>query len=620
MPDNLSTTLDALAEAQFADTGRRVAPVLALEGTGGSGRSTALRKALEKWQEKTPTVLVQPHDNGEAADSAVRGVLTEVMLGLTPGIRGYDVKFPRTVIAQIVLSEDFSGLTAAAALGRLKNLLDEYSEPAEVTKFVVGLAAAGVELAAHQVAPPAAAVTSAIAKQVTTGVLAALRKRAWQRQIDWNGLVAWFGHQDKGFRYNASQILIDLSNRARSDSATLREGVTDLLVAALLADLRHSWESARGTAPNVLVLIDDADLPGPSAFIGSLIRVRAALAATRAGLPDPVNVVVATAGVLADALTAATGWTGGADPARPWVRVPAADLDVEEVCLMAQSFDWGGGRRHGLTTHHLTRGHPEGTGIVLRELVATPELADDLDGLLRRRGPGGVPIDLRLLEPFARGLSARKDVDETQFEALVTLSAARDRREGERLLPLLPHPVGLGSPVFTSPTLWSPPGTGSGRLHPLARYLGLRILAARDDPATGWTAVFRKLRDRAGPDDPAGRLHHERLLSGKEVVAKELAGLLREWRAADWLTLLDEVTATPDPRERDFAEVCGPKQPATPVDHIVVLLGALPALHHDPCLTSVRQRETLERLVAHSLDHLAGYGDERPPFLMWPRR
>ncbi|UOZ07639.1 hypothetical protein [Amycolatopsis sp. WQ 127309] len=619
MPENLSTTLGALVEAQVTDTGRAPSPVLVLEGTGGSGRSTALRKTLEEYREKTPTALVQPHDNGEPADSAVRGVLTAVMLGLTPGIRGYDVKFPRTVIAQIVLSEDFSGLTAAAALSRLKVVLAAYSEPAAVTKFVVGLVAAGGELAANQAAPPVAAVTSAIAKQVAAGVLAALRKRAWQRQIDWDGLVAWFGHQDKGFRYNAAQILIDLSNRARSDRADLREGVTDLLVAALLADLRHSWESARGTAPNALVLIDDADLPGPSAFIGSLIRVRAGLAATRAGLPDPVNVAVASAGALADVLTADTGWAGGADPARPWVRVPAADLGEEEVCLLAQSFDWGGGRRYGLITHHLTHGHPEGTGIVLRALVAAPELADDLDGLLRRRGPGDVPIEHRLLEPFARGLSARKDVDEPQFEALVTLSGARDRHEAEGLLPLLPHPIGIGSPVFTSPTLWSPPGADGGRLHPLARYVGLRLLAARDDPATGWTAVFRKLRDRAGPDDRAGRLHHERLLSGKEVVAKELAGLLRELRAADWLTLLDEVTATPDPRERDFAAVCGPKQPATPVDHIVVLLGVFPALH-DPCLTSAWNRTTLQTLASHSLTHLAGYGDERPPFLMWPRR
>lgn len=610
---NLPEPISELMAVQAA--GLRTSPVLAVEGPGGSGKSESLRKALEKWRRETPTALVRPSEAVDSAENAVLGVLTAVMIDLSPGIRGYPVQFHRTLIAHLAIREDFSKLTATDALNRLKQVLLDHRDPAVLLAFVQSVVRAAGGLAAAIAGPPVAAAAPPVVDQVAAAVVASVRKWRWRRQIDWAGPVAWFGHQDMGFDFNPLQTLIDLSDWARSERPSRREEADHLLVAALLADLRRSRAAAGGDAPAILVLVDDGDLPAPSAFTSSLIHARGRLAAARTDLPpDPLNLVVATTGPVAEALATATGCGGESGWPGPWVRIPAGDLGPDEVRHLAESFRWGNGHRHGPVAHRLTRGHPEGTAVVLDELAKDSEPGTDVDSLLRRPAPGGTTVERRLLEPFVRGLNARKHVEEPLLEALVTLSAARDRLEAERLLPLLPHPVRHDSPVFTSRTLWSPAGADDGRLHPLARYLGLRALAAREDPATGWTAAFRKLRDRAG--DRAGRLHHERLLSGKEGVAAELAALLPELPPGEWLALLEAVVATPDPRERDLAGVRGPKQPSTAADHVVVLLGVLPALDHDPCFTDEHALEELRELAKDSLRHLAEHARERGPFLL----
>lgn len=305
---------------------------------------------------------------------------------------------------------------------------------------------------------------------------------------------------------------------------------------------------------------------------------------------------------------------------RPWLRIPAADLTRHEVHRMAERTGWADAGRRALITHRLTRGHPETTTTVLAKLDQEVELADDLDGLLRRPGEGG-PLERSLLHPFVRGLSPHRYVDEDLLEALITLSAARHQHEAVRLTPLLPSPVRLGSDLFTSPTLWTPPGPADQqRLHPLVRYLGIRALAARTDPADDWRAVFQTLRAQVAPDDRGGRLHHERLLTGKEAVADELAGLLPDLPAAEWLDLLDEVTATCDPRERDLAAVRGPLRPTTAAEHVVVLLGVLPALEHEACLTQELATVTLRALAEDSLLRLAGTAQDRTPFIRRAQR
>lgn len=165
--------------------------------------------------------------------------------------------------------------------------------------------------------------------------------------------------------------------------------------------------------------------------------------------------------------------------------------------------------------------------------------------------------------------------------------------------------------------MWSAAGDGERRLHPLARYLGLRALAARPDAQTGWEGVFRLLRGKTHPDDQAGRWHHERMLGGRGKVADELAAQLPERPAAEWLELFDAVVATPDPRATDPAEIRGLGRPPTPAGHTDALLGIVPALERDPCVTRVADITALRRLAAHGFRKLAETAGvtDRQPFL-----
>jgi hypothetical protein len=102
--------------------------------------------------------------------------------------------------------------------------------------------------------------------------------------------------------------------------------------------------------------------------------------------------------------------------------------------------------------------------------------------------------------------------------------------------------------LFTSTTLWSGTGPrGHPALAPFIRYLLLRELASRvDDPQ--WGAVVATLRDRVSQTDVSGRLHHILALGETATVAEELARLLPSYPGQEWLTLLDQIVATPDPR------------------------------------------------------------------------
>jgi hypothetical protein len=261
----------------------------------------------------------------------------------------------------------------------------------------------------------------------------------------------------------------------------------------------------------------------------------------------------------------------------------------------------------GVAVHRLTHGHPEATDFVLRKLREEPRLVDDPDELLRRDGPEpGAPVYHYLLRPFVRGLNASKHVDDALLEALITVSAARNRLEAQTLTALLPVPIGLDSVLFTSPTLWSPPSTSEDRrLHPLARYLGMRALAARPahDPAS-WHVVIGDLRDNAG-DDLAARLRHTRLLDEREAVAAELATLLPDLPTEEWLALFDAVVAEPDPHERHVEVVGGAGRAGTRDGHVFRLLGVVPAIDHDPCLTRAAVVEKLCAHAGHSLRQLA---------------
>ncbi len=593
-------------------------PLLVLEGCGGSGRSSILAQAQAKWRNRTPSVLVQPPIHGDTEHIAIRPLLTLVMLGLSVGVKGYPVTFPRSLIAQIVINANLPPDTTRA---QLRELLTSYRQRPILVAFLNQLVAAALAFAQVQV--PGLPATPDATKGLVDAITGRLFSVLPIRRFTWGHAPEWFGHQDQGFTDDHEETLILLSGQARSTVAANRRGVDDLLVSALLADLRHSRARVNSRPPQVLVLLDDGDTPRATAFARSLMRVRQGLEdAGHRRLADPLAVVTTSAGPLAESLKAMTPASVWPEPG-PWLRAEVQDLTGDEVRQLARSLDRFTPELTGAAAYRLTRGHPEATELVLGRIKRNRKLVEDLDQLLGEREPDEeepereFPLDEHLLRMFVRGLSPYKHVDENTVEALVTLSAARSWREASTLTGLLPPPLEIGSNLYTSPTLWSPAAESDDRhLHPLARYLGLRALAARTDARTGWEGVFRRLRAKIDPGDLAARLHHERMLNGKTAVAGELAALLPERSSREWLELFDAVVATPDPRERqDMASVKGIGQPSTPLGHTTTLLGVVPALERDPCVAKTSDIEALRKLAWFSFLRLAeteGVRDKQP--------
>ncbi|MEU5691759.1 hypothetical protein [Actinosynnema sp. NPDC020468] len=583
-------------------------PVLVVEGCGGSGRSALLRRVHDTWCGATPAVLVRPREFRHAEDRAIRPVLAAVVLGLA--LNDVDeLAFERVLLAQIAIATDTTGLTHADAVTRLEDRTQEHRDRAALIGLVEEIVTVAGTLAGNVGAPGSAEVAPAVARRVAERVVAALQRT---RRFAWSPEArAWFGHQDQGLALHPEHARLQLGVQARSDAPAVRRGVDDVLIAAFLADLRHGLTDP---GANALVLLDDGDVPSATAFTGALLRVRRTLAdASTTVPPDPLALITTSGGALAAELadlpapahrpeSAADGQAFGL-----WARVTSEDLKDTNVVQLARNHLWPdrlAAETVGLAVHKLTRGHPAATDAVLRGLRAEPDLVDDLGSLLDRAG-----LDRRLLLVFVRGTGADHD-DDTLLHALITTSAARTRREARALAPLLPESLTTESALF-SPTLWP-----AGRLHPLARYLGLRALAARAE--TGWRGVFALLRDEA-PDD-AGRLHHARLLGDRAEVAAELADRLPTSPTDEWLALFDAVVSTPDPRDRDVDAIRGGDQPGTTAGHLTRLLGVVPAIEDDPCVPHDVLRTRLYPHAGHGFRRLADTARDPAPLILRAQR
>lgn len=468
--------------------------------------------------------------------------------------------------------------------------------------------AAGIQVPGMETFAPA------FANQVAKAVVGSIQKARWRARLGWTKeALEWFGHQDQDMPHDSEMVRVTLNRQAKSNDPEIRREVDDLLVAALLADLRHSVAAATGHRANVLVLLDNGDASLAMSFTDAVLRVRHTIANTQTNAhrrpPDPLTLITTSNGRLTDQLN-----DSFPVPARRgevlWRRQPVDNMPESDVVQMARRSQlWPeavAARSVGRAVYRLTRGHAESTVFVLQALSAEPRLVDDLDELLRRAGPErGQRVERHLLRAFVRGLSADQRVAEDVLDALITLSAARNRRDALALVDVLPPPVDADSAVLSSPTLWSCGDAATQTLHPPVRYLGLRCLAARagTDPA-GWNAVLGRLRDNASGDDVAASLHYCRLLGERAAIADELAALLPEIPTADWLDLVDEIVSAPDPRERDVDVIRAVGIARTRHGHIFRLLGVIPALHEDPCITRA-QTVTLGDHAWHSYKAIA---------------
>ncbi|MGM1062514.1 hypothetical protein [Saccharothrix sp. Mg75] len=605
--------VDRLTEVPARGVGNR--PVLVVEGCGGSGRTALLNRALANWRDRTATVLVSPSKLENDENRAVRPVLAAVVLGLGVGAPGYRLTFERVLLAELAIATDVDGLTPEEALDELRARTNSSRRGLE--DLIHSLVGAAGELLAN-VVPGGPAIPPLL-----DGLWNSLRESKRGARLAWSReALAWFGHQDQGLGLDGERVRLQLSVQARNDNPGVRREVDDLLVAALLADLRHSLARATGRPANVLVLLDDGDTSAASSFTGALLRVRRAVADTHgsaeAGTADPLTLVTTSGGTLAGELAgelpppvvveeenAATAPLSGM-----WLRVSFGDLRPDNVVQLAKNHLWPdhlAARSVAAVVHRLTRGHAESTAHVLRRLHDEPQLIGDLDRLLRRDGPtAGVPMHRHLLRPFVRGHRGRPG---DLLDALVTLSAAHDRLEAQELADLLPEPITLDSPLFTHPTLWTGPAP-EDRLHPLVRYLGLRALA---DTPDRWAELFGRLRARAR--DETAELRHARLLGERGAVAARLVELLPVLPTDEWLARFDVITEEPDPRERDLDVVRGVNLPKTPEGHAYRLLGAVPAVDHDPCWTEEDAVSTLCVTVAQAFRQLSEPARDSAPLL-----
>ncbi|MEU7856477.1 hypothetical protein [Nonomuraea sp. NPDC049141] len=536
-------------------------PTVILEGVGGSGRTRVLDDTWRRWAKKTPIVKVDPLVRGDDSDS-MRSVLTAVMLGLTAEAPGYQVSFPRGVLAHIAMSGPIEDADPKKSTSVMRQRINDYQDPSLVTTLLRRL----LSLAGGSLGLDAAGLDRTIEEMTGRLSRSGLRSR-----LLWREALAWFEHQDQGFCHDPEHALVRLSLQAAVRNVGVRENVDSLLMAALLADLRDSFDRAVNHPSRAVVLLDNGDVPSATQFVKTLVKVRNKLA--RHQVPrDPLTVITASGGyTLADAVGLsgrAAQWPESAltrlsaddlDKSGPWLRVLLEGIttDAIEHIVEADLTWWPSSLGTGTITsavRRLTGGHAEATDLVLARLRDDPELIDDLGRVLSERLPDlEQTMDAYLINKITVDLSPRRRLDEHLRGALITLAGARDNDEAQCLTPLL-HNTVQGEPILlVSPSLWpiSSAEEGPWAMAPFVRFLLLRELAARPDSHQAcWTRVFERLRDHTPDQDIRGRLHHELALGNRETVVAELLSLLDKVSGIEWLDCLDRIVATPDLRPR----------------------------------------------------------------------
>ncbi|MEJ3655568.1 hypothetical protein WEH80_21595 [Actinomycetes bacterium KLBMP 9759] len=378
-------------------------PVLVVEGCGGSGRSALLAEVRERLHAQAPTVLVHPPTitpppraapaaASAGVDSSVRRLLAAIMLGLSEKVAGYDLKFERVLLAHIAINAGIDGtMDAERAKIQLREATNNYRDPG-LLQGLIGNLAQSVGALASNLPAPGGVITPALIQTIADQMVKRFQTSRWFTQLKWSQeALLWFGERSQGLHLDPEAARVRLCLQASSSDRAVRRDVDELLVAALLADLRHSLKTTRNRPLNVLVLIDEGDGPAATTFIRALLRTRQAIAtrnSTDRRIADPLTVVTASNGTLGTHLTASFG-----APSRTgtWHRMPVGNLHLHEVVQLARDDDSWSPRTTaaavGASTYRLTRGHAATTAFVLNALHEEERLAEHLDTLLRRSSP-----------------------------------------------------------------------------------------------------------------------------------------------------------------------------------------------------------------------------------------
>lgn len=588
-------------------------PVLVIEGYGGSGRSSVVRRIARDWRVRTMTAELNTGPAPTVNDDAPQPLLAAVLLMMLAGTRapGFeDVTFDRVVLAYIAMEKPVTTADPARATEEMAERVNAYRRRS-VTVSLLGASLAAARDVITSIPDTTTGVAggqqafNTLVTAVSQDIVNRIGRSPLTAKLTWKRALAWYD-QDRREGHYPLVALVRLSSQAallgRTDldehyRAAIQEEIDDRLLAALLADLQHGLQKIKNRPANALLLVDDADSRPAQRFIRSLIRVRQARAA-RHEPADPLTVIVTSGGAL-----------GATVDEGACVREVLGDLTETDVRQAVEGFDWPATvvtKDITDAVYQLVAGHPAGTGRVLadlhREVSAAPAEAVGRDVVaslgaifdrvapdLRRRAVSGL---------LGHGIDVERAVDD-----LATLAAARDLEEADALLGLLDLSQ-LAGQVITSPVLWSAPGLRPGQ-QPAQRSMpkALRLLLLRRLGDRGgtrdWSTVFTALQREAADDD----LHHLLMLDGVEDVAKRLADVLPDVPGRDWLAMLDRTVVTPDMSRPAPAAATGPV--GRLVSHLQCLID--PRFHHYQDVNNV----LLE--VAQEYDRLAEvcHGDRK---------
>ncbi|MEU4765623.1 hypothetical protein AB0H12_20435 [Actinosynnema sp. NPDC023794] len=528
-------------------------PVLVIEGYGGTGRSAFLDTQAARWKPHTPTALVNARSAADADVDSLRPLLVAVMQGLSEKVGTYEVKFPRVVLAYVAMESPIEGdFDVKRSRDEMKARLVAYRD----RDALIGLVGSVVQSSFGALVPQLG-MGDAFVDGVAQRIVDRLRRASRLARFSWDEALPWFRHQDNGYDFDEFTALVRLSKQAAKDTSDVRADVDDLLMGAMLADLRESLDRVANRPWNAVVLLDEGDTAAARSFVTALVDRRRRRHGREPRLPpDPLVVVTTSAGALSQDLP-------DVDAGHPWLREVLGDLTEADVHDLARARLWPpdlGTRRVADVTHRLTGGHAEATVAVLDALEDDHGLIDRVDEIFDRPvKTSRKTLEAHLLDKVVTGMGAGDHV----AEDLATLSAARSRGEATRLAKLLRLDPTLE--LMASPSLWP-----DQALPRFVRYLGLRRLAARTE-GHRWTDVFTALRDEAvRQGDVVGSLHHRLALGETAAVAAELTGLLPELGDTEWLELLDSITATPA-----LAHPLGTPKVDDPVHRLLVTSHAL---------------------------------------------
>jgi len=542
--------LTEFVRSQVRSWRRFQSPILFLVGIGGSGRTAMLDRLAGEYARALPLARVDAAAVAReaaarraaadlpAAPEGVAALLLRAAGDLMAPVPAFGrIRFHRLLLAQLALSQEIDpDATDPQELMVLRRELRLYRRNGVTVLVGKALAEAAPLLLEHLAGGRFKAWGGAARGAMLAGSEWAAANLRMPRVGALAAAEQW--HIDR-YRGEVTGCAAALQRVYRDERFVGSIDVDELMVAAFLADLRwararYRWRFYRGRrwwlGYRCALMLDNAGHPAAGALLERI-------AVARDEHADPLVVVAAggapTGEVVAEETLPRLCAPELRDRRRLGIELPPLTLvQVTALVRARRTLDGRTADRAAVILHRIARGHPLATVRFLDAFCLDRSLLDDVGAACERLA------DELLTAMIGRSIPLRA--------LLVVLAAARDAAEAERLADAEGDLRSQQVKSALASVLW--PGR---RLHPLVRFLALHELGGRSEMnGKSWQKVFDTLRGLAVKhNDLAGELHGELALGDVAGVARRLSDQLGAYDGTAWLALLDEVVATPDPRD-----------------------------------------------------------------------